>query len=261
MKQEQGFTLIEVIISLTILAMIMGVIMGGFRLSTRSWEAGEKRLDEQQRMRCVFDILIQDIKSCMGILRPPKFETDAAGEATFDRNRQRWTVVFFGEAHKLTLITTASGIDRQLKKGTLRYVSYYLGEDEEKPGMNMEESPWLSQYPPPLDEETPAPQVHRYSLYPDVIDITFQYYGIKKIAGEVVEIDAEPEWYEDWNPLELVESGEKYLLNLPQRVRVTIHRKPEGEAREEEKDIVTSFDIPIPVVERRENVIPGQGQG
>jgi len=262
MGREKGFTLIEILISLTILAMIMGVIMGGFRLGIQSWETGEKRLEEQQRMRCVFDILIQDIKSCIGIKKAATYTTDAAGGKQYDKNRQNWAVVFLGEAKKVTFVTTASGIDPQLKKGTYRLVSYYLSQSEDKPGLVMEESPWLYQNPFEKEgeaaDDTLKPKSYIYSLYPDVVDITFQYYGVKKPQGETENIDADPQWYDDWNLLEDVQSGEKYLKELPEKIRVTIKRKPKGQESgnaqgvTEAEEITTSFVIPLSIVERRE---------
>ncbi|MCL6582086.1 MAG: prepilin-type N-terminal cleavage/methylation domain-containing protein [bacterium] len=271
-RQQQGFTLIEILISLTILAMIMAVTMGGFRLGTSSWETGTKRLDEQQRMRCVFDILIQDIKSCLGLRKPGKYEIDASGEKRYDQNQQNWPVVFLGEAKRVTFITTASGIDRKLKKGSLRLVSYYLSQDENKPGLVMEESPWLGQDIFHDDEEEEAdelkPRSYRHSLYPDVVDVTFRYYGVKKPYGEVGELDAEPQWYDDWNLLEDVRSGEGYLRELPEKIEVTIQRKlKEGEenreerqGRQEAQEMVIRLQIPIPIVEQRVNAASASGQ-
>jgi prepilin-type N-terminal cleavage/methylation domain-containing protein len=273
MEQEKGFTLIEVLISLTILAMIMGVIMGGFRLGIQSWETGEKRLEEQQRMRCVFDILIQDIKSCTLTKKPASYATDAAGGKQPEQTAQDYAVVFLGEAKKVSFVTTASGINSQLKKGTLRFVSYYLGQSEDKPGLVMEESPWLYQDPfkkeGETEDDTLEPKHYIYSLYPDVVDITFQYYGVKKPKGESVTIDAEPEWYDDWNLLGDVQSKEKYLMELPEKIRVTIKRKPKGQESRDaqgangagDREITISFVIPIPIVERKENAPLGQQQG
>lgn len=243
LKQAKGFTLIEVLISLTILSLIMGVIMGGFRLGSRSWLKGEQRLDEQQRLRCIFTILIQDIKSCIGKRKPVP---EASGKHKGSKN---WPVVFYGENDKLEFVTTASGIDRQLKKGALRLVSYELSEQEDKPGLVMEESPWLYQNPAEegISGEYLEPISFSYSLYPDVVGIGFQYYGVKEIYNKVGKKDAEPEWHDDWNPLADVQSGEDYLKNLPEKVRITLHQK----RSEDDQEISTRFEIPIPIGERK----------
>ncbi|MEW5803538.1 MAG: prepilin-type N-terminal cleavage/methylation domain-containing protein [bacterium] len=263
---KKGFTLIEVLIALTILSMIMAVTMGGFRLGIRSWETGEKRMEELQRIRCTFDILIQDIKSCIGIKKPATYTIDVTGEKKFDQNRLNWAVVFLGGPKKVTFITKASGINPQLKEGSLRRVSYYLGQEEDKPGLVMEESLWLGQYlfkkeEDKAEDDALDPKPYVYSAYPDVVDITFQYYGVKKPHGEAITLDgndAEPKWYDDWNLLEDVQSGEKYLKELPEKLRVTIRRKPEGKDDGEGQEMSMSFEIPLPLVERRENAAVAQ---
>jgi len=247
LKQPKGFTLIEVLISLTILSLIMGVVMGGFRLGSRSWKKGEERLEEQQRMRCVFSLLIQDIKSCILLKRPA--DPEASGS---QKNRRNQPVVFIGEADKLKFVTTASGIGPQVKKGTLREVSYCLSYEEDKPGLVMGERPWLYQNPfededVSLGEESPGPPPSTYSLYPDVVDIVFQYYGVKEIHRRPTERDAEPEWHDDWNNLQDIQSGEHYLKNLPEKVKVTLRRKKS----EDDPEINISFEIPIVVGERK----------
>ncbi|MGA1875032.1 MAG: type II secretion system protein J [bacterium] len=248
-KQPSGFTLIEVLISLTILSLIMGVIMGGFRLGSRSWQKGEQRLEEQQRMRCVFSILVQDMKSCITIHRDA--DPEASGKVN-KRDRQKQPVVFIGESDKLRFVTTASGISPRLKGGTLRLVSYCLSQEDDNPGLIMGECPLLYQYPFEAvcfgDEDSSGPKVFTYSLYPDVVEISFQYYGIKDIHGKVKEKGKEPEWHDDWNRLEDIQNQDKYLENLPERIRVTMRRKQ----AEDDREVTTHLEIPVMVGERKE---------
>jgi prepilin-type N-terminal cleavage/methylation domain-containing protein len=247
-KQQSGFTLVEVLISLAILSLIMGVIMGGFRLGSRSWQKGEQRLEEQQRMRCVFSILVQDIKSCIKIHR----NADPEASDNDRRRRQNQPVVFIGESDKLRFVTTASGISPHLKRGTLRLVSYCLSQEDDKPGLIMGECPLLYQYPFEAvcfdDEDSSGPKAFTYSLYPDVVEISFQYYGIKSIHGRVEEKGKEPEWHDDWNRLEDIQNQDKYLKNLPERIRMTMRRKQ----AEDDREVTTHLEIPVMVGERKE---------
>ena len=64
-KQASGFTLLELMISITILTMILGIILGAMRLGSRSWEVGEKRIDRVQKIRMTHDIISEDIKSIL----------------------------------------------------------------------------------------------------------------------------------------------------------------------------------------------------
>ena len=50
-EASAGFTLLELIISLTIIAVIAVMVQNGFRLSVSAWEKGESAVEEQQRYR------------------------------------------------------------------------------------------------------------------------------------------------------------------------------------------------------------------
>lgn len=243
--REAGFTLIEILISLTILSLVLGVIMGGFRLGNRTWEKGEQRLEELQRLRSVFQFLVQDIKSCIRMQRQPDSDAES-GEQKRGGNRQNQPVVFIGERNSLLLVTTSSGIDPELKKGILRLVYYAVSEEEGKSGLVMAESPFLYQDPFDLEKWL---HKHSYSLYPEVTSLEFEYYGVKEIQGKVKEENKEPEWHEDWNKLEQVESGNDYCKNLPEKVRVTIHQRHGQEGDEEEQSMI--LEIPLITGERK----------
>lgn len=245
--REAGFTLIEVLISLTILSLILGVIMGGFRLGNRTWEKGEQRLEELQRLRSVFQFLVQDIKSCIRIQRKPDSDEES-GEQNKGGNRQNQPVVFVGERNSLLLVTTSSGLDLELKKGMLRLVYYAVTEEEGKEGLIMVESPLLYQDPFDLEKWL---HKHSYSLYPEVTSLEFEYYGIPDIHGKVKEEDKEADWFEDWNKLELVESGDGYYKNLPEKVRVTIHQRHGQEGDERVQSMI--LEIPLITGERKRN--------
>ena len=60
---RQAFTLIELIISMTIIAVILVIIFGAFRISIRAWEKGEKNIDSLQRYRIVLDLVHRQMMS------------------------------------------------------------------------------------------------------------------------------------------------------------------------------------------------------
>lgn len=62
-KNSNGFTLIEVVISITLLGLMMAVLSGAFHLSHRASEKGRARADESQRLRSVVDLLGSHIRS------------------------------------------------------------------------------------------------------------------------------------------------------------------------------------------------------
>ncbi|MCP4690772.1 MAG: prepilin-type N-terminal cleavage/methylation domain-containing protein [Desulfobacterales bacterium] len=56
-RHEQGFTLLELLISLTILAVIVGLVSGALSIGIRAWEKGERGLDIQRKQRIVLDLM------------------------------------------------------------------------------------------------------------------------------------------------------------------------------------------------------------
>ena len=58
-----GFTLLELMLSLTILGIVLLIIFGALRIGTRAWEKGEKDIAVHQRQRAVLGLLSQQIAS------------------------------------------------------------------------------------------------------------------------------------------------------------------------------------------------------
>jgi prepilin-type N-terminal cleavage/methylation domain-containing protein len=59
----RGFTLLELLISLTLLVLIVVIAMGAMRLGSRSVAAGEKKMDAQERFRTVLSLIDAQIQS------------------------------------------------------------------------------------------------------------------------------------------------------------------------------------------------------
>ncbi len=60
---NRGFTLLELLISLTILSLITLLVFGAFRIGIRAWEKGEKNIDGRQRERIVLDLIRRQLSS------------------------------------------------------------------------------------------------------------------------------------------------------------------------------------------------------
>ncbi len=60
---NKGFTLLELLISLTILGVIVVIIFGAFRIGVRAWEKGEKDVESRQRQRIVLDLIKRQLAS------------------------------------------------------------------------------------------------------------------------------------------------------------------------------------------------------
>ena len=56
-----GFTLLELLISMIILALIFIAVLGAIQVGSKSWESGEQRAEENQRNRTLFDTLASEL--------------------------------------------------------------------------------------------------------------------------------------------------------------------------------------------------------
>jgi type II secretory pathway pseudopilin PulG len=63
MKQEQGFTTIELLISLTILFLIVEAVGVFLWASQRDWEAADRQVEVLQNARIALDSVVRDVRS------------------------------------------------------------------------------------------------------------------------------------------------------------------------------------------------------
>lgn len=66
-ERQGGFTLLELIIALTVLGVIVTIVFGALRVGVRAWEKGEREIESRQRERIVLDRIAQQMAS---IYRP-----------------------------------------------------------------------------------------------------------------------------------------------------------------------------------------------
>ena len=55
--QSAGFTLLELLIAITLLGLLLAALFGGLRLGARAWERGAERLDQSARLQVVQNFL------------------------------------------------------------------------------------------------------------------------------------------------------------------------------------------------------------
>jgi general secretion pathway protein J len=105
MKNEKGFTLLELILAITILSMVTLIIGSGFRLGINAWERGEAEADETQKLRVLSGLMSQQLKS----IYPYKMEIE-----------EKEVVVFKGEPNSIMFVTTLT----DSSQGGLKWVRY-----------------------------------------------------------------------------------------------------------------------------------------
>jgi general secretion pathway protein J len=62
-RRSSGFTLIELMISLTIVGLILVLVLGSLRIGIRAWEKGEKDTEAYQRQQIVLDLVKRQLAS------------------------------------------------------------------------------------------------------------------------------------------------------------------------------------------------------
>lgn len=60
-RASRGMTLLEVVLALSILAVIAVVLMGSLRVGVRAWEAGTRRADSQQEIRTLAELVTETL--------------------------------------------------------------------------------------------------------------------------------------------------------------------------------------------------------
>ncbi|UCG70170.1 MAG: hypothetical protein JSV09_03905 [Thermoplasmata archaeon] len=242
-------------ISITILSLILGVILGAMRLGSRSWEAGEKRIDRLQRMRITYDIISEDIKSILPSGVQKRQDYGRKHICPEGQGCSQKAALLIGESDRIKFVSTNPGLHHGLNRSKYRVVSYYLGEhyDSDYKGVVMEEYVWL--FPDffrfetlcdmcETEEDEFEYETFVHSIYPDVTELAFRYYGTHR--G-----DEEPDWYETWNSLEDLCSCDPGMIqdSMPQKVEVKMIRpKIVGVEGEEELEEVI-FEVNIEAVQ------------
>jgi len=122
-RNHSGFTLVELMVSISLLAIVTLIIGNGFRLGMNAWHKGEAETSYTQRVRVLSAMLSQQIKS--------------AYPYTMDVDEEKM-VIFKGEEDSILFVTTltdsSSGgfkwIRYSLKDGALFYKEGRLPDKE-----------------------------------------------------------------------------------------------------------------------------------
>ena len=210
--KREGFTFVEVMITLTILGFILVMISGTLRLGISSWERGESTRDEYQEVRIISQLISQQIKSAV----PYKIKTEQA-EGNY--------LAFEGKAQRVKFVSTLPIKGRH--SGGWVYATYEFKEGGSEGGeLVLYEQRVLNKnfFEEDPQEESAVPLLKRVS------SVRFEYY-----REEDSEKNQTGGWVEEWNAKEEKE--------LPRMVRMTILQK-KGEKGEKELPITVAAFLP-----------------
>jgi len=207
-----GFTLIEVIVAMTILGFILVIIYQVFRLSLFSWEKGESAAEEYQKIRIVSQLLSQQVKSTF----PYEIKTQKA-ESNY--------LAFEGKKQSLRFVSAFPAKSRR-PEGLVFAVYDYKEGGRGQGSLVLYEQRVLNKdfFEETLKKDTGV------TLLEGLSELRFEYYR-----------EADPEnnktegWFDDWNAKE-----EK---RLPKAVRMTLTF---GNEKEEKQKPPMTLLVSIP---------------
>lgn len=184
-----GFTLLEVVLAMTSLAMVTAICYAAFHLGMRAVERGEVAVVTAQRLRVASDVLIRQVKSAVPY--PVRTEDDDVYP------------YFSGTATSMSFITAAA----QQGGGQLARVTYRL--EENPPRLMITESPSFSS--DGLGREKLERAGERTTVLLD---------GFRTLKFEYLSDDGTdaPEWHSSW------EGRDEEIL--PNAIRITVDGLP-----------------------------------
>ena len=109
-----GFTLLELLISMTILALSFVTVLGAIRVGSKSWESGEQRAEENQRTRTLFDTMALELTT----VYPLRVK---------DQNRD--VIAFRGKSDSVSFATLPQSYGAEPFSHMMRIVTYGVEPD------------------------------------------------------------------------------------------------------------------------------------
>jgi prepilin-type N-terminal cleavage/methylation domain-containing protein len=129
--RPEGFTLIEMLVSVTLVALIALCLWGALRLSISSWKRGTESMDDNQKRRATMDLVQKQMASVSGLIPALDLQTGAGQSPMFVGSDARVQFVSlcslrFRENPGLTVVTyeiaPGKGSDFELVERESRYL-------------------------------------------------------------------------------------------------------------------------------------------
>ena len=201
---SSGFTLLEVIIAFTILALMSGIIFSSFRMSLNSYEKSQERLYVEARKRVLQDHIKRQIGSLFPVRPSASFlDLQAADAQQPQQSRVFAQMPLFSGTSEAVTFATVAPLMLQKNPG-LTVVHYGLAQDEfGNTYMGIAEAPYMGQES--FTSMVEPPPGKPLALIEDVVNLSFQYYGFDPQSQSY-------DWFDSWN-------GEE-LLAIPQAIRI-----------------------------------------
>ena len=263
-KNQKGFTLLELILAMSIVAIVVALGLGGVRLGIAARDAGEQKVDIYQRLRIISDQLKQKLQSTY-----PVFVSQINGvpEATASLS-SKTILAFEGNTDSIRFVTFSTPMSASDPKTLMHEVKFYIGKHPEtsQNGVILMERD-ISKGDTFSKIEPRSDSIQYFVMAENVAQLKFRYYQVKKMPlNELDRLNKKPlKFLGQWNdsismiPFEQSQGSSRQpnldfektnKISLPRAVEITIGISPEPKPGEEAagNDLETIFSPPIIVL-------------
>lgn len=185
-KWQNGFTLIEVLIAMTLLSIMVVLLFSSLKIAAESWNAGEGKIVEVNRKAVVY----QFFKRHLTTIRPVMAQSAALGSATEDGGAVEPAFQGQNQTMRFVAALPASAARKGLQV-------FNIEADRNEPSTMMV---GLTPY-----QQTEPGEPERVVLLQHVKAFAFFYFGKKDESGQAA-------WHNDWVGVD----------HLPQLIKVDI---------------------------------------
>lgn len=173
MKNQTGFTLLELLIAMALMSLVLVMVYGSLRLGMRSWNVSAQRAESVNEVRLIEDFIRRQLRQSMTVYRQDP--------------EQGQVVVFEGDSDRLTFVAPMLSY---LGMGGLYVIQFDVVQSQGSDRLRMLWTPYRPIVESGLQtKKTPAPE--ETILVNGVSDLQWEYFG-------AVEENQEPQWYERW---------------------------------------------------------------
>ena len=183
-KNEMGFTLLELILAMSIVAIIVALGLGGVRLGISARDVGEQKVETYQRLRIISEQLKQKLQSTYPVFVSQK---DGVPGVTVPNSSKR-ILAFEGNTDSIRFVTFATPMTASDPTTLTHEVKFYIGEhpETEQTGVILMErdisnGDVFSRVDPRSDS------VRYFVLAENAAQLKFRYYLMKKLPPQEVE--------------------------------------------------------------------------
>ncbi len=172
-RGQGGFTLLELLVAVTLLGIVMILLFGGLRFGTRAWESGDERSEELARLEVVHGFVRRHLSEAYPLV---------VSESRADRR-----IDFEGRPDTLAF---AALMPERLGAGGFHRLVFSVVGDGDRKRLVVSRRPLRSG----MDESTAPPETEDETetvLLEGISSAAFSYYG-------AIGADDEPEWRDGW---------------------------------------------------------------